>query len=121
MRAVSIILQTTTAASLTFPLARPCRYNEAAIVFREQAKKKNNSTGEEAETAVQQQGQGHSLDTDAGLQDLLFYVAAEGNPQALVDSFDQLAAWADSSLDLYRVRPGPGVTRHVLQSKCNMV
>jgi hypothetical protein len=90
-------------------------------VFRVQANKNNNPAGEEAEAAGQQQGQSHSLDTDAGLQDLLFYVAAEGNPQALVDSFNQLAAWADSSLDLYRVSPAPGVTSHVLQSKCNMV
>lgn len=56
------------------------------------------------EELASQQGQSHSLDTDAGLQDLLFCVAAEANPQAYVESFDQLVAWADSSLDLYRVR-----------------
>jgi hypothetical protein len=70
-------------------------------VFSVEAHKKQAAAGDSAG----QQGQGHSLDTDAGLQDLLFHVAAEDNPHAYVDSFDQLAAWADSSLDLYRVRP----------------
>lgn len=81
-------------------LLRPCRYSHAEQVFRVQS----NLDQAVAEELTGKQGQSHSLDTDAGLQDLLFCVAAEANPQAYVDSFDQLAAWADSSLDLYRVR-----------------
>ncbi|WIA36958.1 hypothetical protein OEZ86_008196 [Tetradesmus obliquus] len=74
-------------------------YSHAEQVFRVQS----NLDQAVAEELTGKQGQSHSLDTDAGLQDLLFCVAAEANPQAYVDSFDQLAAWADSSLDLYRM------------------
>lgn len=45
----------------------------------------------------------HQLDSDNALDDLLFSYAAENDPQRFVDSFDQLVAWVDSSLDLYKV------------------
>lgn len=45
----------------------------------------------------------HSLDSDNALDDLLFSYAAESDPQRFVESFDQLVAWVDSSLDLYKV------------------
>lgn len=55
------------------------------------------------EAADEQLTLSHQLDSDNGLQDLLFHYAAEDNPQRFVDCFDELVAWADSSLDLYRV------------------
>lgn len=45
----------------------------------------------------------HQLDADHSLQDSLLYYAAERDPQKFVDSFDQLVAFVDASLDLYRV------------------
>jgi hypothetical protein len=45
----------------------------------------------------------HQLDADHSLQDSLLFYAAERDPQKFVDSFDQLVAFVDASLDLYRV------------------
>ena len=49
-------------------------------------------------------------DPERGLvSDLLFYLVAEGDAGHCAKSFDRLAAWVDTSLDMYRVRlPGPG-------------
>lgn len=46
----------------------------------------------------------HQLDANHSLQDLLLFYAAEKDPQTFVDSFDQLVAFVDASLDLYKVR-----------------
>ena len=44
-------------------------------------------------------------DPERGLvSDLLFYLVAEGDAGHCAKSFDRLAAWVDTSLDMYRVR-----------------
>eukprot|EP00879_Flechtneria_rotunda_P021915 GHRR01023110.1.p1 GENE.GHRR01023110.1~~GHRR01023110.1.p1 ORF type:complete len:513 (+),score=201.87 GHRR01023110.1:225-1763(+) len=69
-------------------------YAHAEQVFRVQANFDR--------SAHEVQSLDHHLDADSGLQDLLFSYAAENDPQHLVDSFEQLVAWSDSSLDLYK-------------------
>ena len=47
------------------------------------------------------------LDSEDGVvENLLFSTAAEGDPAAYAAAYDRLAAWVDSSLDLYRVSRG---------------
>lgn len=52
-------------------------------------------------------------DPERGLvSDLLFYLVAEGDAGHCAKSFDRLAAWVDTSLDMYRVRFAPGGLVH---------
>ena len=40
----------------------------------------------------------------AVFEDVLLYNVADGDPERYVNEFGTLAAWADSSLDMYKVR-----------------
>lgn len=45
----------------------------------------------------------HQLDTEQGIvQNLLFYNAADNDPEQYLVSFDRLAAWVDNSLDMFK-------------------
>lgn len=78
-----------------FSLQR-CRFKGIASTFR-------NLSGLDTDLDGQSASLNHQLDTDHSLQDSLLFYAAERDPQKYVDSFDQLVAFVDASLDLYRV------------------
>jgi hypothetical protein len=73
-----------------------CRFKGIASTFR-------NLSGLDKDLDGQSASLNHQLDTDHSLQDSLLFYAAERDPQKYVDSFDQLVAFVDASLDLYRV------------------
>lgn len=73
------------------------RYKSIAAVFRQQSGLDRDRDGQAVTL-------NHQLDADHSLQDSLLFYAAERDPQKFVDSFDQLVAFVDASLDLYRVR-----------------
>ena len=42
--------------------------------------------------------------TDKGIvEDLIFYLVADNDPEQYVVAYDRLAAWVDNSLDIYQV------------------
>ena len=41
--------------------------------------------------------------TIGGAADLMYYLSAEGKPEAYSKSFDLLVDWVDNSLDMYKV------------------
>jgi hypothetical protein len=81
------------------------RYAQAEAVFRADAR--FDADGDHAMggggTGTASSSLTHTLDGDHSLQDLLLFYAAEKEPQAFVDAFDQLVAFVDASLDLYKV------------------
>ena len=60
----------------------------------------------------------------AVFEDVLLYNVADGDPERYVNEFGTLAAWADSSLDMYKVRvrqrPAQPVPCISCQSKLRM-
>lgn len=73
-----------------------CRYTALANAFKQ-------TTGLDRAADGQSVSLSHQLNADHSLQDSLLYYAAEQDPQKYVESFDQLVAFVDASLDLYRV------------------
>ena len=43
--------------------------------------------------------------TNGLVENLLFYLVADSEPEQYIVAFDALAAWVDNALDMYRVRP----------------
>lgn len=75
------------------------RYDNAQRVLQAEAPALQGEAGTMAASLAPQR------DPERGLvSDLLFYLVAEGDSAHLAKSFDRLAAWVDTSLDMYRVR-----------------
>lgn len=56
----------------------------------------------------------------AVFEDVLLYNVADGDPERYTQEFDRLAAWADNSLDMYKVRCGvSNVCRRLVEASHN--
>lgn len=86
--------------SPAWPAPRPpCSFTEAERVLQLEIK----------EAGAQDMALQQLLDSEDGvIENLLFSTVADGDLAAYVHAYDRLAAWVDSSLDLYRVRRGRG-------------